>query len=294
MRKRNPGLVGVLFIVVGVLFLFQCASSEEGSDKDQQLAADWAWLEEGQASLNEKRQQLTDLQQQLAEMPEVEEEAAADEEADEEAVEDAAEGEALPTREELAAQVEALEEEVGNLTDDFGQRLAMYINALQIPQGEALTPEQLAAIRMKSDEDILVAREWIQKGGDYRRAIDIYEGQLIWDPDNEKLQKEMEYAEQMRFVTPDRFAQVIEGLTREQVTQILGPVNLQNMKKYPDDQVEAWFYRREDGGVAAVWFRFDSKFEEYRIYKANFDEVPPKVIGPDGEDEKGEEEPTEG
>jgi hypothetical protein len=128
---------------------------------------------------------------------------------------------------------------------------------------------------MKSDEDIALAREWIDKGGDYKRAIDIYTNALRFDPDNEALEQAMAEAEQNRYMSAERFAAAKKGMTEAEVRAVLGQVNLHNVKSFPDRKVVAWFYpTSEDGAAAAVWFREEK--DGNKVYKLNFEEVKPK------------------
>ena len=77
--------------------------------------------------------------------------------------------------------------EVNKLTELFTGQLADFINSQEIYEGEPLTEVQRAAFDMKADEDILVAKEYIEKAGNYQKAIDIYSTALLADPESEKL-----------------------------------------------------------------------------------------------------------
>ena len=246
-----------------------------GADPEEQAAeanaAEWEALQATEAQLETKRNELAELRAELEAMP-VEGSEAAEATAEEAA---AAEGEAAapgPTREELEQRITTLEEEIATESEAFAGRLVNYINSLEIVEGEPMTPEQQAAIRMKSQEDLMVAREWIEEGGDYRRAIQIYEAQLALDPENEELQAAIEEAEAMRFMTEDRFSGVEKGMSRAQVRDVLGPVNLHNVQEYPEKNTIAWFYPKEDTRTpAAVWFRLDQKSGQYHVYQADFE-----------------------
>ena len=77
------------------------------------------------------------------------------------------------------------------LGDELDRRLVDFINADPPREGEKPSGRLLAALRMKSDEDILLAHHFIEQGGDYRRAIEIYEAALAVDPDNPRLEQEL-------------------------------------------------------------------------------------------------------
>ncbi len=88
-------------------------------------------------------------------------------------------------------------------------------------------------MRLKSDEDLAVAQEWIDRGGDYRRAIEILETQLQADPGYARLEQALARAREMRYVTPERFARVEPGMTALDVRAALGPVNLREVRRRP-------------------------------------------------------------
>lgn len=259
-------LVCALVVVVG------CGGGGSG-DADAANEAEWAWLTEAKQNLDAKRQELADLRSQAAAVVEETEEAAV--EAAEEAVEDAA-AETV----DLAAQVEALEQEVATMSEEFTNRLVAFLNADPMLEGEEPTERQRAALRMKSDEDMILAQEWIDKGGDYKRAIEIYNTALMFDPENQKLQQALADAEGQRYMTTERFEQVKKGMNEAEVRSLLGQVNLHNVREYPDREVVAWFYpTAEDGSAAAVWFQPDKKSGEMQVYQSKFEAVKPRGEG---------------
>jgi hypothetical protein len=124
-----------------------------------------------------------------------------------------------------------------------------------------LSARQLAAIRMKSDEEMVVAREFIVRSGDYRRACEIYEAALAADPQNPLLREALQRAEAARYIAAGRFARAAPGMSGEQVREVLGPPNAHDVRAYPDKGVVGWFYPKDaTGAAAAVWFeRRDGK-----------------------------------
>ena len=141
------------------------------------------------------------------------------------------------------------------LAAELNRRLVELINADPPVQGEPLSERQKAAIRMKSDEDILLARQFIERGGDYQRAIDIYREALVVDPGNPKLRDELVRAQARRYMARETFEQVKEGMEQEEVRRLLGQPNLHNVREYPDRGVTGWFYPKDaTGAAAAVWF----------------------------------------
>jgi tetratricopeptide (TPR) repeat protein len=151
----------------------------------------------------------------------------------------------------------SLRKEVDSRTAELNRRLVDFINAnAEAAAGDPPGDLQRAAIRMKSDEDLLLARQYIEQGGDYRRAIEIYETALAADPDNARLRQELATANARRYVTRERFAQVREGMSPDEVRRLLGTPNLQDVRAYPERGVTAWFYPKDaSGAAAAVWFQ---------------------------------------
>jgi tetratricopeptide (TPR) repeat protein len=175
-----------------------------------------------------------------------------------------------------------LENQIAAAADEFGSRLATFLNEDPMIEGELPTERQLAALHMKSDEDIALAQEWIDKGGDYKRAIDIYNNALRFDPDNEAVMEALARAEENRFMSEERFKKAKKGMTEAEVRMALGQVNLHNVRPFPDRKVIAWFYPTGDNGAAAaVWFR-EEKDGSNRVYRLNYEEVKPK-----GQEESG-------
>jgi hypothetical protein len=253
---RRPYTTGlVVALALAAAGALGCAGGQEknaaaGDPREQ------AWLRQTKEQLEAKRQDLAELRQQQREAPVA---AASTPVADQ------------GDTDGIAARIEALEAEITELSDELGSRLVNYINSLEIALNEPFTPEQQEALRMKSDEDIAIAQEWIEKGGDYRRALEIYDGQLAWDPDYAPLREAREHAQSMRYMTQERFAGVTKGMTQSEVREALGPVNLHNLRKYPERDAEAWFYPKDGGGAAAVYFMLDKKKGLYTVYQTDFE-----------------------
>lgn len=218
-------------------------TAPEGRSGDQAAAADaeWAWLQQAKKALDAKRQQ-------LAGAP------------------------AAPARPERAA----LAKEVAALSEDLDRRLVDFINASPLSEGEKPAGRLLAAIRMKSDEDIHLAGRFIEQAGDYRRAIEIYEAALAVDPENPQLKEALASARAHRYMTAERFLQVKKGMTQDEVRALLGQPNLRDVRDFPDRGVTAWFYTKDaDGRAAAVWFSREKGV--HTVYMADFDAVEPQA-----------------
>jgi tetratricopeptide repeat protein len=172
-----------------------------------------------------------------------------------------------------------LTKETAALAREFNRRLVDFINADPPVQGEPLRERQQAAIRMKSDEDIVLARQFIERGGDFQRAIDIYREALAVDPGNPRLREELARAQAQRYMNRQTFAQVQEGMDQEEVRRLLGQPNLHNVRAYPDRGVVGWFYPRDaSGAAAAVWFHLED--DRYTVYLHDFDALRPLPAEP--------------
>ena len=275
-RVRIGLLVGLL--VAMTLATVACG----GGSSSQNAAADaeWAWLNDAKQDLDSQRQELADLRQQAVEA-EIAGEAASEEGAEE------IEGEMVAEEVDFEAQIATLEEEVAAATDEFTLRLVTFLNDDPMIEGEPPTERQVAALRLKSDEDIILAKEWIEKGGDYKRAIDIYATALVYDPDNADLQAAMTEAEINRWMSEERFAVVGKGMLEAEVRMLLGQANLHNVRKYDDKNVVAWFYPTAEGGAAAaVWFQPDDD-GALRVYQIKFQAVDPKRLAEELAEEEG-------
>ncbi len=167
-----------------------------------------------------------------------------------------------------------LKSEIDKAADELSANVVAFINEHAPSPGEPLSEQQTRAINIKVDEDVLLAREYIDVGGDYKRAIDILEALLPLAPDHPRLKEELAAANSNRYMRAERFATVKLGMTEAEVRTLLGPVNLRNLKEYPDQKVTAWFYRREDGGAAGVFFQ--EKKDGKRVYKLEFEAVKPQ------------------
>ena len=261
LKTRNGALTGC--VLVAVLILAACGAGgpkriEEAQQEELEA------LQEMKQQIDAKRQELSALEEQMAAASVEEEEA-------EEAVEPE---EGMEAAVDVEAQIADLEQEFIELTDELGGRLVEAINTNPMIEGEEPTELQRALIRMKSHEDIVLAKEWIEEGGDYKRAIEIYTTALAIDPDNERIKEALDKAEADRYMTLERFEQATMGMSDRQVRAILGQANFHNIREYPERNVVAWFYPTSAAGdAAAVWFRKDEDTGFLEAYQVKFEEI---------------------
>jgi len=177
----------------------------------------------------------------------------------------------------VKAQLDATDTLVTKLTNAFSARLADYINADPPIQGEPLRPDQLAAVRINSSEGIAVAREYVELGGDYRKAIDIYNQLLQADPDNADVKAAKAQAESLRFMNPTRFASVKKGMTDGEVIAAIGRPLGRNIKEYPDKKVTAWSTEERGGRRGGIFFH--EKDGKKTAYEMKYDAVKTRSVG---------------
>ncbi len=262
--KRIGRALTAICAVTAALGLAACGPSQE-EQMAAQRAADFAALETAKTELDGLRSELAALEADL------EAKSAADAAGGSEEAEEAVAG---PSAEELKAQVEQKRATVDEKANEYVGAVVKFINDDPPVVGEPLTETQIAAIRLKSAEDMLVAQDHIQRGGDYRTAIRIYEDALKADPDNEDLKAAIAEAEANRFIGQEKFSAVKNKMTESEVRAALGPVYYRNIRDYPEQERRAWFYaKNEEGDAAAVYFQKDKKSGEYRVYKSDFNAV---------------------
>jgi outer membrane protein assembly factor BamE (lipoprotein component of BamABCDE complex) len=229
--------LAALFLLTACAGLTACGgASSEGPAESLTAASDaeWAWLQQAKKTLDDKRRQLA----------------------------------AAPAGPGTAA----LAKEVADLSEELDRRLVDFINATPLSEGEKPAGRFLAALRMKSDEDIRLAGQFIAQAGDYRRAIEIYEAALAVDPDNPQLKAALDDAVSHRYMTAERFQQVKKGMTQEEVRTLLGQPNLRDIRDFPERGVTAWFYTKDaEGRAAAVWFAKEDG--AYNVYRTDFTAV---------------------
>jgi len=261
-----------MWVVVGLTVA--CGGGEPKVDPvEQQRAEEFAAIEGVKQDLDARVARRAEIKAQLAEPSEVE------------GVEEGAvEGQPID-REALAAEVEQIESELYTEAFDLGARIAEFINSAGVPVGEELPERVLKAFRMKSDTDILLAEEHIEKGGDYAKAIEIYTTALSTDPDYERLKEALAEAEALRWMTEERFALVKKGMTEDQVKALIGPPNAHNMRSYPERKAAAWYYPKgPDRSAAGVYFRQKKEGDPFTVYQLDFNAVK---TGGDNEEADG-------
>jgi outer membrane protein assembly factor BamE (lipoprotein component of BamABCDE complex) len=262
--SRTPVLLILLGLLLAVVDFAACGNGTKPGAGAPEADQEWLWLQRSKQELDRQREELAALGPAAARPAGAATSATSSATS---ATSAGTGGAAAPAQ---------LAREVETLTAEFDRRIVDFVNAHPPVQGEPLTRRQQAALRMKSDEDLEIARQYAEKGGDFQRAAEICEAALAVDPDNPSLKEELEKIHAARFMTSDRFFEVKPGMTPPEVRELLGAPNLHNVHAYPDRGVEAWFYPRDAAGTAAgVWFEKRQHEEDTRVYQLDFDAIRP-------------------
>ncbi len=233
-----------LGLIAGVT-LIGCSS--EGKDGGADMAVFEEALNSAKTALEAKRAELAAIDDQIANAGEdVTEEALA----------------------QLQAQRDAMVKEATALADDVNAKATDLINQAGLEEGEVPEGAVRDAMLTVQHENILVAQEYIDKGGDYARAIQILEQTAALPVENPAVTMALEEAQANQYMTQERFSQVRNGMSGEEVRELLGTVNPRNRKEYPDRNVEAWFYRKEEG-IAGVYF--ERSGDDLKVYRTELE-----------------------
>jgi hypothetical protein len=234
----STGLLLLAALLAGSPLALSCGGGE--SDVAQARAAEWEAIEREHAELENLRTQLR------------------------------------AARDKKSPFAPELDNMVGDATDRFLARLVAFINQHAGSQDGIQTeapPELAKAIRIKSAEDLLLAREYVDRGGDYAKAIDILSSARSVDPANKELEAAQAEAERLRFMDPERFGRIEKGMTEDEVRGELGQVQPQNIRQPAPGQV-VWLYPRQDAAAAAVFFRAGAE-GVLQVEETDFEAIAP-------------------
>lgn len=242
MRVRSTTKWGLAALGLALIFSLACGGEEDSAElQQQQLQEQVEMLEARKEALDEKRARLKELRG----MEPAEEGAEAAE---------GAEGEEVMTREEIDAEIARLESEITEEARALYSDIVTAFNENAPDEGEPMNDLQRRILRLKSDEDIVMAQEHIVKGGNYEQAIRIYKEALRLDPEYERLEEALSRAQERRYMDEERFAKVEKGMTEEEVREVLGTPYYRNVS-VTDQGLTLWLYpKSEQRDAAGVWF----------------------------------------
>lgn len=232
-----------LCLVCGMLMLMiSCGAGEKKPEYD--ITAQFAELEGDYQDLKALRTRTAEIEEKIAILEDAEKHKRKYKKED------------LPEEDPATLQTQLSETQasVEEVRDAFMDKLTMFLNKSLNEYPDA--PETKKAVRMYSDENIRVAQDHIDKGGKYKKAIDIYQTALQYDPDYEVLIEKLKKAEEFRFITKERFDKVKVGMTMDEVKEVVGVPNISFIKEYKEKRgtVIAWFYQRDDASAAGFYF----------------------------------------
>jgi tetratricopeptide (TPR) repeat protein len=242
-RRRTPDLPRAAFAILLLALALGC---QGGAARDLR---EWRWLAATKRALDAERDALAALPPAPAGSP-------------------------------AHADAERRGREAASRAAEYQRRLQRFLEKHGPEAGQPMSPEERAALHMRSDEEVRAARDFIARAGDYRQAIEICRSALDLDPGYPPLERLLAAAEADRYVTPERFAKVKPGMTPAAVRALLGPPNLHNVRDYPQRSLVAWFYPKDEtGAAAAVWFQRIANAPG-PVFQADFDAVDPRRDAP--------------
>jgi chromosome segregation ATPase len=260
-RFLSGGIATIM--VLGLLAGCSRGPSEEELAKTQ-FAEQLTLLQQQYAELQTLRADVNAAEASLAEIEAVQERDRTEEQK--------AELEALPARiEELAA---ARDQAFDTAQDALANFLNVALN--DFPEH----PATASGLNIYADEAMLIADETVARAGDYKKAIDQLGSALSYYesldlPPYQPLADKLAEFTAMRFMTQERFDEVKNGMTMDEVKAIAGVPYYQNIQVDEKRGVETWLYRKGgEGGAAAIYF----KIKTGKVYNKAFDAIKTKVV----------------
>lgn len=91
--------------------------------------------------------------------------------------------------------------------------------------------------------------------GRYQDAVRFYRAVLLAEPANTRAQQDIALALDRLAISRSKLMALEKGMSQHRVAQLLGKPIPGWTQKNEQRDVEAWYYRKTDGGVAGVYFR---------------------------------------
>lgn len=220
-----------------------------GAKKDKapafDLAGEFAKVKAARSELTTVREQLGKLRQELTQLQAIEK----------------------PTPEQ-AARKTALEAQLKQAQSAFDEAfnndqsvLSAFLNVVLNDEALRGSSETRQALALYAQESLLNARDFMDRAGDYRRAIELIETAegyftaINATPPPELLTAKAE-AKAKRYISKENFDRIKKGMTEEQVKAITGTPFYANVREnnVKGKKVVSWLLNRQDGEAAAVYF----------------------------------------
>jgi hypothetical protein len=170
---------------------------------------------------------------------------------------------------EIERQLAERRAEAARLAAQLDQHLVDFLNRHRPLPDQEVPQDVRRVLEVKVREDLAVAEEYINEGGDYPHALQIYRDLLLLVPDDARVLAAQAAAEAHRTLSPERFATLRKGMTRPQVRGALGQPHLKNIQTFEEQGVVAWFYPTSEGGTAGVYFQAENEGEPV-VYRWDF------------------------
>ena len=141
-------------------------------------------------------------------------------------------------------------------------------------------PETKQALDLYTREALLVADDMVRKAGDYAKAVDHLNGvDSLYDqvglPHNPAIKQKLDWLDDWRYITQERFDAVKNNMTMDEVRTIAGVPYYANIQEDKVKGIETWLYRKRDGGAAAFYFTIKTG----KVYGKNYEAIKTKVVG---------------
>ncbi|PWB78322.1 MAG: hypothetical protein C3F15_02040 [Holophagae bacterium] len=140
-------------------------------------------------------------------------------------------------------------------------------------------PETKQALDLYTREALLVADDMVRKAGDYAKAVDHLNGvDSLYDqvglPHNPAIKQKLDWLDDWRYITQERFDAVKNNMTMDEVRTIAGVPYYANIQEDQAKGIETWLYRKRDGGAAAFYFTIKTG----KVYGKNYEAIKTKVV----------------
>lgn len=179
--------------------------------------------------------------------------------------------------EELGLKLPELEQQSEGIYDTLQAHLADFLTVglNDFPQ----SAETTEALKIYSDEAIIIACDTVAKSGDYKKAIDRLAGakgyyEAVELPVYPALEEKILSLQDWRFITQERFDAVTKGMTMDEVKAVAGVPYHSNIQDDVKRGVQTWLYKKKVGGAAAIYF----KIKTGKMYSSKWDAIKIKVV----------------
>jgi hypothetical protein len=176
----------------------------------------------------------------------------------------------------LKTQLEELRSNSENAYNMLQSQLSDLLNTGLNEYPEA--PETANALKIYSDEALIVANDIVLKSGDYKKAMDHLAGakgyyEAVGLEVYPALEERIAELDDWRFITQERYDAVKKGMNADDVKQLVGIPYYANIQEDEKRGIETWLYKKREGGAAAIYF----KIKTGKVYNKNFEAVKTRV-----------------